>query len=146
MFNDTAKIVGATPDGRRWKEPVAEHYSPTPGRAKQGPTAVIRSAAKGPLAEACGSSIFHISLSRGVVSGNGTGKVLMRQLVKSAVQMGCAVMNIAIYDVDALRKAQVHPEQYEDLIVHVWGFSARFVDLCDDMQDHVIERALGSAE
>ena len=146
LFNDTAKIVGATPDGRRWKEPVAEHYSPTPGRGKQGPTAVIRSAAKGPLGEACGSSIFHISLSRDTVSGNGAGTLLMRQLVKSALQMGAAVMNIAIYDVEALKKAKVHPEQYEDLIVRVWGFSARFVDLCNDLQDHVIERALGSGE
>ncbi len=145
VFNDTAKIVGATPDGRRWQDPVAEHYSPTPGRAKLGPTAVIRSAAKGPLAEACGSSIFHVSLGRSMAPANDEGKELLQWLVRTALDLDVAVMNIAIYDVKTLKEAKLHPEQYEDLIVRVWGFSARFIDLCDDMQAHIIERAIGTA-
>lgn len=145
LFNDTAKIVGATPDGRRWQDPVSEHYSPTPGRAKSGATAVIKSAAKGPLSEACGSSIFHISLDRGMAPENDTGKSLVQWLVKSALDLGVAVMNIAIYDVETLKKAKLHPEHYGDLIVRVWGFSARFIELCDDMQDHIIQRAIQMA-
>jgi len=145
VFNDTAKIVGATPDGRRWQDPVSEHYSPTPGRAKLGPTAVIRSAAKGPLAEACGSSIFHVSLSRSMAPANEEGNELLQWLVRTALDLDVAVMNIAIYDVETLKEAKLHPEQYEDLIVRVWGFSARFIDLCDDMQAHIIERAIGAA-
>ena len=137
--------MGATPDGRRWQDPVSEHYSPTPGRAKLGPTAVIRSAAKGPLAKACGSSIFHVSLSRSMAPANEAGKELVQWLVRTALDLDVAVMNIAIYDVETLRKARLHPEQYEDLIVRVWGFSARFIDLCDDMQTHIIERAIGTA-
>ena len=142
LFNDTTKIVGATPDGRRWQDPVAEHYSPTPGRATSGPTAVIRSAAKGPLAEACGSSIFHVSLSRSMVPQDESGRQLLVQLMRSALQLGTAVMNIAIYDVAELRRAKEQPEHHADLIVRVWGFSARFVDLCEDMQNHIIERAI----
>ena len=142
LFNDTAKIVGATPDGRRWRDPVGEHYSPTPGRAKCGPTAVIRSAAKGPLAEACGSSIFHVSLSRNTVPQDDFGKQLMRDLMRAALQLGVAVMDIAIYDVEELKRARAHPEHYGNLIVRVWGFSARFIDLCEEMQDHIIERAI----
>ena len=145
LFNDTAKIVGATPDGRRWRDPVSEHYSPTPGRAKNGATAVIKSAAKGPLAEACGSSIFHVSLDRGTAPADDNGKALLKWLVKTALDLGVAVMDIAIYDVDTLKKARLHPEEYRDLIVRVWGFSARFVDLCDEMQDHIIQRAIQSA-
>jgi formate C-acetyltransferase len=147
LFNDTTRIVGATPDGRRWQGPVAEHYSPTPGRARSGPTAVIHSAAKGPLAEACGSSIFHVSLSRGMVRQDDSGTQRLMQLMRSALQLGAAVMNIAIYDAAELRRAQAHPEHHADLIVRVWGFSARFIDLCEEMQDHIIERAVsgGSA-
>ncbi len=142
LFNDTTQIVGATPDGRRWQDPVAEHYSPTPGRAKSGPTAVIHSAAKGPLAEACGSSIFHISLSRGMVRQDEGGQRLLMSLMRSALQLEVAVMNIAIYDVAELRRAKAQPERYADLVVRVWGFSARFIDLCEEMQDHIIERAI----
>ena len=142
LFNDFARTVGATPDGRRWGDPIAEHYSPTPGRARSGPTAVIRSAVRGPLADACGSSVFHISLSRSMAPRNAEGRQLVRGLIGGALQQGVAIMNTAIYDVSALRDAKKNPERHQDLIVRVWGFSARFVELCEEMQDHIIERAL----
>ena len=43
-----------------------------------------------------------------------------------------------------LQKAQQDPENHRDIIVRVWGYSARFVDLCKEMQDHVISRVAGS--
>ena len=143
LFNDHAKFLGATPDGRKWRDPIGEHYSPTPGHARSGPTALIRSAAKGPLADACGSSIFHVSLSRDVVGRDGHGLSLIRGLVDGALKQGVAVMNLAVYDIERMRDAQVHPERHEDLVVRVWGFSARFVDLSSDMQEHIMRRTLG---
>ena len=142
LFNDHAKVVGATPDGRRWQDPIGEHYSPTPGRARQGPTAVIRSAAKGPHDLACGTSVLNLSLNRTLVPNNDEGKVLLAQLCQTALGMGLAVMSTSIYDVAALRRAQREPDQYRDLIVRVWGFSARFVELAVDMQEHIIARAI----
>ena len=59
--------------------------------------------------------------------------------------MGAVVMNIAVYDVEVLKEAQRHPERYGDLLVRVWGFSGRFVDLSDDMQDHIIQRAVSGS-
>ncbi len=141
-YNDEAKIVGATPDGRRWKDPICEHYSPTPGRARRGPTAVIRSATKAPLGEACGTSIFNISLSRNMFPRNEHSQQLLRHLIRGALHLEAAVMNVAIYDVAALRDAKLHPEKHADLLVRVWGYSARFVDLSDDQQDHIIARTI----
>lgn len=141
-YNDEAKIVGATPDGRRWKDAICEHYSPTPGRARRGPTAVIRSAAKGPLAEACGTSVFNLSLPRTIFPRTGHSVQLLRHLLAGALKLGVAVMNVAIYDVALLRKAQENPKGHEDLIVRVWGYSARFVDLSTDQQDHIIARTI----
>jgi len=51
-------------------------------------------------------------------------------------------VNIAIYDVNQMREAQRHPEKHQDMIVRVWGFCARFVDLSSDMQEHIIQRTL----
>ncbi len=73
---------------------------------------------------------------------NADGKELLRGLIGGALQQGVAVMNTAIYDVSSLREAQNDPEKHQDLIVRVWGFSARFVELCEDMQNHIIQRAL----
>ena len=50
--------------------------------------------------------------------------------------------NIAIYDAELLKEAQKHPLEHQDLIVRVWGFSARFVDLGEEMQNHIIQRTI----
>ncbi|MBQ7383219.1 MAG: hypothetical protein IJV72_00320 [Clostridia bacterium] len=140
LFVQEAHFTGATPDGRRWKEPIAEHFSATPGKAVNGPTALIDSAAKAPLAKAYGTAPVHVTLPRTLVPRNEEGEELMKRLVRVAVKKGFLMLNIGIYDVDAMRKAQKNPEQYADLIVRVWGYSARFIDLSEDMQEHVITR------
>ena len=45
-----------------------------------------------------------------------------------------------VCDVETLKKAQLHPEQYKDLIVRLWGVSAHFVDLPRELQDEMIAR------
>jgi pyruvate-formate lyase len=39
-----------------------------------------------------------------------------------------------------LKDAQLHPENYRDLIVRVAGFSAFFVELGKTIQDEIIRR------
>jgi formate C-acetyltransferase len=60
-----------------------------------------------------------------------------------AGKKGFNMLNISIYDVDVLRAAQKEPEKYGDVIVRVWGYSARFIDLSPDMQEHVDARTIG---
>ena len=103
---------------------------------------MIRSATRGPLVEACGTSIFNISLSRTVLPRTANGLELLRHLLDGALKLGAGVMNVAIYDVAMLREAQRDPRGHEDLIVRVWGYSARFVDLSDDQQEHIIARTI----
>jgi formate C-acetyltransferase len=142
-FINTAHVCGPTPDGRRQGDPVGEHLSPTPGRATHGPTAVIRSVAKCPLAECVGVSIFHVNLSRTTAPNNAKGRALVKGLLTAGLRMGITQMTTAIYDVETLKAAKAEPERYEDLIVRVWGYSARFTTLSPAMQDHIIARAIG---
>lgn len=137
-----AQGCGATPDGRRWMDPVGEHFSPTPGRAISGPTAVICSAAKAPLADCVGVAVFHVALDRRSVADDPAGRLRLRGLIQAALKLGVTQMNTALYDVEALKDAKMHPERHQDLIVRVWGFSARFVSLAPDMQDHIIARTV----
>jgi len=141
LFNKFAKIVGPTPDGRRWKDPMCEHYSPTPGCARSGPGAQILSAAKGPLTRAIGDSPLYVSIPRNVVPENEAGYSVLDSLNQSSMALGLPILNIAIYDTEVLKAAKLEPEKYGDIIVRVWGYSARFVDLDSDMQDHIIARA-----
>lgn len=140
LFVQEAHFTGATPDGRRWKDPIAEHYSATPGKAVNGPTALMASAGKGPLKRAYGTAPVHVTLPRSLVPVSEEGEALMKRLVRVAIKKDFLMLNIGIYDADAMRAAQKDPERYADLIVRVWGYSARFIDLSEDMQEHVITR------
>ncbi|MFR1487082.1 pyruvate formate lyase family protein [[Ruminococcus] lactaris] len=63
-FKIFANVTGATPDGRRFRDPIAEHCSPTPGVAKKGPTAIVESASRLPMREGYASSPLHITLNK----------------------------------------------------------------------------------
>ena len=138
-FNTFAGSIGATPDGRKGGELICEHYSPTPGNAKNGPTAVIQSAAKADLRRGCASSPLYLVLPRGL------GAVdirLITRMMKSCGEAGLPVVSISIYDKSVLEDALLHPEKHEDLVVRVWGFNARFIDLDEGLKRHVMSRIL----
>jgi formate C-acetyltransferase len=84
-----------------------------------------------------------VSLPRSLAPRDAAGSRLLLGLLDAARGLGVAVMNTAIYDTTEMRDAQRHPERHQDLIVRVWGFCARFVDLSTDMQEHIIHRACG---
>lgn len=134
--------TAATPDGRRYGDPIAEHYCATPGRATNGPTALIRSISKASdaIARAVGVCVVHVTLPGNLGNSNEESLVVLDALNTAAIAGELNEMNIAIYDKKRLLAAQKDPENHKDLIVRVWGYSARFVDLCEGMQNHVISR------
>lgn len=139
-FLEEGYAVGPTPDGRNYGDGIAEHFNAAPGNARSGPTAVLLSAAKAPLSMAAGTAPIHISLPSGVFRSKEEGIEILRSINEAAMKLGIMYFNIAIYNKEKLLDAQQHPEQYPDLIVRVWGFSAKFIDLAQEMQDHVISR------
>ncbi|MGI6254214.1 MAG: pyruvate formate lyase family protein [Acutalibacter sp.] len=139
-FKIFANITGATPDGRKFRDAIGEHCSPTPGAAKKGPTAVVESASKLPMSEGYASSPLHLTLNKSDFVMGAEREAIVETLMHACEQAGVPVLNISMYDADQLRQAQKHPEQYRDLIVRVWGFNARFVELDEELQNHIINR------
>lgn len=132
----------ASPDGRRRGEPTANSFSPAVGMDRGGPTAVLKSAAKVDLARASQGSVLDIALHSSVFRGaEGLGKLVM--LVDSFLKLPCtATLQLNIIDRDTLLRARANPTapEYRTLIVRVWGFSAVFVELHPDLQEHVLAR------
>jgi len=54
--------------------------------------------------------------------------------------LGGQEVQINVVDTAVLRDAQQHPENYQDLIIRVAGYSARFVELAPELQDDIIRR------
>lgn len=78
---------------------------------------------------------FHSTLFRDKES---IRKVAM--LVKSFMDLGGHQLQLNAVNRDVLLDAQAHPENHRNLIVRAWGWSAYFVELDKEYQDHVIKR------
>jgi pyruvate-formate lyase len=50
-----------------------------------------------------------------------------------------------VVDTKILQQAQQHPEGFQDLLVRISGYSARFVELTRQTQDEIISRTEYSA-
>ena len=129
--------LGATPDGRRAGEPIADAISPRQGFDKNGPTAYLRSAAKLPHKELSNGDQLNIRFSPSCVAGV-DGAEKLKQLIQTYFNLGCRCS--LMWSIQALREAQKKPEAYKDLIVRIAGFSTYFVTLDRRTQDDFISR------
>lgn len=133
------KACGATPDGRKAKESVADGaLSAYPGTDENGPTALIRSACKIHDMN-LQSTLFNMKFNPAAIEGQaGTDKFI--NLNDAYFDLGGYQVQYNIVDKNMLIDATEHPENYSDLMVRVAGFTARFIDLGPDVQQQIIDR------
>jgi formate C-acetyltransferase len=132
-------LVSATPDGRKWQTPLSVGISPAHGRDRGGPTLAMKSAAKIDYRNVLNGSSFNLKFHPSALRGAG-GVENFSNLMRTYFRLGGQQLQVDVVDADTLRAAQERPEQYQDLIVRVAGYSARFVDLNRAMQDEFIAR------
>ncbi|MCL3780085.1 glycyl radical protein [Prolixibacteraceae bacterium JC049] len=131
-------VVGATPDGRMAKVPLSEGISPVQGADSQGPTAVVKSAAKIDHLRTGGTLLNQRFTPDFFKDDTAIRKV--SQLVRSYFRMDGHHIQFNVVSSDILKDAQLHPENYRDLIVRVAGYSDYFNDLGEDLQNEIIHR------
>ena len=69
------------------------------------------------------------------------GRAKFSALLKTYFKLGGMQTQINVLDNKVLLDAQKHPENYRDLMVRIWGFSAYFVAIDKHWQDHIIARS-----
>jgi formate C-acetyltransferase len=131
-------VIGALPDGRKAGMPLSEGISPVQGVDKNGPTSVIKSAAKLDHIKTGGTLLNQKFIPQILKDDQGITKLL--HLIRSYFKMDGHHMQFNVIDADTLRKAQKNPEQYKSLIVRVAGYSDYFVDLTPELQNEIIQR------
>ena len=134
-----ANDLGATADGRKKGEPFGANYAPSLFLKNSGPLSVIKSFTKPDLKKVINGGPltmeFHDTLFRDEDSKN-----KVADLVKYFVHAGGHQLQLNAINRQTLLAAQAAPGNYPNLIVRVWGWSAYFVELDKDYQDHVISR------
>ncbi|WP_426345959.1 formate C-acetyltransferase/glycerol dehydratase family glycyl radical enzyme [Cronobacter universalis] len=130
----------ATPDGRKARTPLAEGASPASGTDRLGPTAVINSVGKLPVAKILGGVLLNQKLNPSTLDNLRDRQKLMQMLrTFFEVHKGWHVQ-YNIVSRETLLDAKAHPDKYRDLVVRVAGYSAFFTALSLDAQDDIIAR------
>jgi formate C-acetyltransferase len=133
------KDVGATPDGRLAETTLADGISPFQGTDKSGPTAVINSVTKLDLARFGKGIILNLAFLPMVLSTQKGIKGFI-DLVRTYCDLGGLHVQFNVINKETLLDAQKHPENYQNLVVRVAGYSALFVKLSTEVQNQVIAR------
>jgi pyruvate formate-lyase/glycerol dehydratase family glycyl radical enzyme len=131
-------MTGATPDGRRARQPLSEGISPVQGADRRGPTAVFRSAARMDHIRT-GGTLLNMKLSPSLVAGE-SGVDHLAQLVRGYFKMDGHHVQFNVIKAETLREAQARPGEHRDLIVRVAGYSDYFCDLSRELQEEIIAR------
>ncbi|MFN3346385.1 MAG: trans-4-hydroxy-L-proline dehydratase [Candidatus Bipolaricaulaceae bacterium] len=132
------KVTGATPDGRKAGFPVSEGVSPVQGTDRRGIAAVFRSVAKCDW-DKTGGALLNQKLAPDLLADEENLKKLA-QLIRVFFNMGGHHVQFNVVSAELLREAQKRPQDFQDLMVRVAGYSDYFVNLPRGLQEEIIAR------
>jgi formate C-acetyltransferase len=133
-----ANEIGASADGRLANEPFGANFAPSLF-ANVGPVSVIKSFSKQHFENVMNGGPLTIEFHNSVFRDN-DGIKKVAQLVKYFITLGGHQLQLNSVNLETMKDAQEHPENYGRLVVRIWGWSAYFVELDREYQDHVIRR------
>ena len=132
------EVTGATCDGRRAGKPLSEGISPVQGADLSGPTASLKSAAKMDHSRTLGT-LLNMKFLPDVLKGD-TGIRKLASLIRTYFTYGGHHIQFNVCDANTLLLAQQTPDDYNDLIVRVAGYSDYFNVIGENLQDEIIQR------
>ena len=134
------EVVGATPDGRRAREQLADGgLSPMGGRDELGPTAVLKSVSKLDNLLLSNGSLLNLKMMPSTLEGE-QGLNKLADFLLAFMRLKLLHVQFNVVNVETLLAAQKNPQDFAGLLVRVAGYSAFFVELSREIQDDIIRR------
>ncbi len=126
----------ASADGRLSQLPLAPGNAASGGMDKNGPTALLNSVVK-----------LNPDLHAGTVQNIKFGPDMFTKhlgnfnaMLKTYFKRGGTQLMVTVVNQKDLLDALIHPDKYQNLLVRVGGFSARFIELSPEVQQEIISR------
>jgi len=139
MFAALAPLTGALPCGKKHGEALSDGgISPYTGMDKKGPTAVLKSVSKVDASKYKGMQLNQ-RLSHALMNSD-KGFEIWLAYMNTWYDLNIDHVQFNVVRTEDMRAAQKEPEKYEDLIVRIAGYSARFISLPKLAQDAIIAR------
>lgn len=133
--------LGATPDGRRYGEPISDCLCPVQGRDVNGPTATLNSLLKLDTRGITGAHAMNLKINSALLSDK-AGTDALTAMVKAYLEDLGPQLQINYVDAKDLIAAQKEPEKYKNLVVRIAGYCEYFVNLDRKLQGEIISRTL----
>ncbi len=136
-------LQGATPDGRKAGEPVADGVSPVHNERGshdiKGPTAVVKSVSRLDHGIASNGTLLNMRFSPSTLAGE-VGDESFIGMMKVFFRRKGMHNQINVISRKTLEDAMENPSKYKGLIVRVAGYSAFFTELDPSVQRDILER------
>ena len=141
-FTLCSVLLGALPNGRRLGDTCYDGgCSPGAGLDKKGPTAVLNSVGKLTHENMFRANLLNQRISPAQLVGD-KGFELWNSYMKAWDDLGINHVQFNCVDNETLLAAQKEPEEYNELVVRVAGYSANFTSLNRKTQDTIIARTI----
>jgi len=129
-------LTGALPSGRTKGKPLSHDIAPI--ESMEGLTSSIKSITKIKHSLISNGMACTLNINPKIVIMD-DGKILIA-LIETYFERGGLHIQFNAISPDALKEAQKSPDKYQNLIVRVSGYSAKFVELSKAVQDEIISR------
>ena len=132
--------TAATPDGRRSGEPLNDGgISPVHGCDRKGATALAKSVGRLDMQKVPHGAVLNQRFHPSLLDGDEKLSLFMH-FIRSYMDLGGWETQFNVITTDTMRDAQKHPENYQDLVIRVAGYSAFFTQLEEELQNDIMER------
>ena len=143
-----AGLTVATPNGRKSGTFLSNAICPSNGVDIKGPTAVSNSVGvaiggktlKGEYINYLPNGASHTITFNPSILRDPENKQKFKSYLKGYIENGGSSLQVNMLDVDLLKDAQKHPENYPNLLVRVTGYNAYFTAIGKELQDEIIAR------
>lgn len=133
-YVDAGKEVPATPDGRAYGAPLCDCAGAVHGKDTKGPTALLNSVAAVPFNMALGTPVLNLRLNKNQLEG------ALKPLIMGFFKQGGMQVQISCLSREDMLDALENPQNHENLIVRIGGYSEYFNYLSNEMKQTVINR------
>ena len=135
------QLTGALPDGRKACEALAPGVGATPGREKNGVTALIESITELDFTKTPNGAVLDVMLHPSAIRGP-AGLDAFVTLIRTFFARGGYAIQFNVVDAETLCDAQRQPERYASLQIRVTGWSVYFCTLPRHEQEEFIARVI----
>lgn len=141
-------VLPATPDGRAHGQFLSNAICPVNGADTNGPTGNANSVGKalggrnelGVMENMLPNGASHtITLSPSLMRDQ-EHREKLKAFLKGYIHNGGTALQINILDAEILKDAQLHPENYRNLLVRITGYNAYFTSIGRELQNEIIAR------